>query len=325
MEKINILITSAGRRVSLVNFFKKEIELLKLKSQVFCTDLSPVLSSACQVADKAFKVKKVTHKDYIDNLIDLCNENNIKLIIPTIDTELEVLAMNESKFQDNGILLLISDVSFVQKCRDKREIHHFFDSIDLKRAIEFNKEELKFPVFVKPTDGSRSVGIHLLKSKKELTKEILDNPKNMFLQYLPQNEYNEFTVDIYFNKNSQIICIVPRERIVVRDGEVNKACARKNEIIDLVQEKFKNVKGLKGCITLQVFKHKNKNKIVGIEINPRFGGGFPLSYLAGANFPKWIIQEYLLDEKVEFYQDNWKDNTLMLRYDAEVITYGFKG
>ena len=78
-------------------------------------------------------------------------------------------------------------------------------------------------------------------------------------------------------------------------------------------------------MTSQFFKHKNNNSIYGIEINPRFGGGFPLSYLAGANFPKWIIQEYLFDLEIEESFDVWENNLLMIRYDDEILVHGYHG
>lgn len=321
----NILITSAGRRVSLVKAFQKELKKLNIKGGVYSTDLNPELSSACLVSDGYFKVPKVTNHDYINELLGISIKNNIKVIIPTIDTELKKLSLNHKLFKEKGIEIIISDESFVSKCRDKREIHKFFDENGFPRAKDVKPTKFNLPIFVKPTDGSRSVGIYLVRNESELTNEILSNPKNMFLEYIDINENNEFTIDIYFNKNSKIISIVPRERILVRDGEVNKACTRKNLIVPFIKDKFSNLKGLKGCITLQVFKNKKNDNIIGIEINPRFGGGYPLSYEAGANFPKWIIKEYILNESIEEYFDLWSDNTLMLRYDAEVISYGFKG
>lgn len=320
----NILITSAGRRVSLVKAFQKEIKKLNLNLKVFCTDLEPDLSSACIVADDSFRIVSVTDVGYIHELLNLCIDNKVKVIIPTIDTELKVLAESKDLFAEKGIQIIVSNLDVINKCRDKRLIHLFFDSIDFERAKEFDKNKIEYPVFVKPSDGSRSVGTYLLKSKKDLTEDIFSNPKNMFLEYLNPIEYDEFTVDIYFNKKSKIISITPRQRIFVRDGEVNKACTRKNEILPFVKEKFKNVKGLCGCITLQVFKHKKSERIIGIEINPRFGGGYPLTYLAGGNFPKWIIQEYIQNKEVNEYYESWEDNMLMLRYDAEVLSYGYK-
>jgi len=324
MEKTNILITSAGRRVSLVRFFLKEIKENTPLSKLYCSDLNPELSSACQVADKSFKIIKVTHPEYIDALIKLCKKHAIGLIIPTIDSELEVLAKNKELLISQGITPVVSDYKFIRQCRDKRLIHRFFDDIRFKRAVEFDKKNITYPTFVKPVDGSRSQGIHIINSEKELTDELVSNEKNMFLEYLNPINFTEFTVDLYCNKASEIISIIPRERIFVRDGEVNKACTRKNSIIAYIREKFKDVKGLYGCITFQVFKHHTNNTIVAIEINPRFGGGYPLSYLAGANFPKWILEEYMLNKKIEGYQENWKSDLLMLRYDSEILVNDYK-
>lgn len=325
MKKNNILITSAGRRVSLVNSFKKELKSLGLSYKIYCTDFNPTLSSACQISDGFFKMKKVTDKDYINDLLALCIKNNIGLVIPTIDTELEVLSKNKELFKKNTITILVSSLDFIKSCRNKNLIHDFFDSINFRRAKTFNSKNLIYPFFVKPYDGSRSKGAYLIEKEEHLTREILDNDKNMFLEYFSNMDYSEFTVDIYFSNTHKIKCIIPRERIIVRDGEVNTACTRKNSIVDLVKEKFNNIEGLIGCITLQVFKSRKKDEIIGIEINPRFGGGYPLSYCAGANFPKWIIEEYLLNNFSDDYFENWNDNLLMIRYDQEIIVNGYKG
>lgn len=319
----SILITSAGRRVSLVKSFKNEIQKLGLDLKVMCSDSNPEMSAACQMAFKQFKTPKVSDPNYISSLVNLCIENHVKVLIPTIDTELLVLSQNKTEFEENGIELILSDTNFIEKCRDKRRIHDFFDEIKFNRAKEYNLDELEFPTFVKPIDGSSSIGIYLINEEKELTEELTSNPKNMFLEYFDSQYYEEYTVDIYFNKTSKIISIVPRQRLFVRGGEVNKGCTRKNEIIEFVKEKLDRVEGLRGCITLQVFFHKEHKSVYGIEINPRFGGGFPLSYLAGANFPLWIIKEYILNEPVEVYSTAWEDNLLMLRYDDEVLSHGY--
>ncbi|MEX0273573.1 MAG: ATP-grasp domain-containing protein, partial [Flavobacteriaceae bacterium] len=80
-----------------------------------------------------------------------------------------------------------------------------------------------------------------------------------------------------------------------------------------------------GCLTAQFFMNRKGDKIYGIEINPRFGGGYPLSYLAGANFPQWIIKEYLMNGEMDDMFDCWESDLLMLRYDDEILVHGFKG
>src|SRR5699024_10156560 len=102
------------------------------------------------------------------------------------------------------------------------------------------------------------------------------------------------------DKKGNLKCVVPRKRIFVRAGEVNKGLAEKNEIVDFVKEKLPVIEGARGCLTMQFFFGKTNRRIVGIEINSRFGGGYPLSYLAGANFPKWLMEEYFESKQISY-------------------------
>ena len=84
---------------------------------------------------------------------------------------------------------------------------------------------------------------------------------------------------------------------------------------------MKKLRGATGCITVQVFSNVNTKELVGIEINPRIGGGFPLTYTAGANYLGWLLQEYLFGTQIDFF-DAWSPNLMMLRYDAGVFIDG---
>ena len=321
---MNIIITSAGRRVSLLRAFQKELKLLVPHGKVFAADADPEASGACHVADGYVKVPLLDQPDYIEKLLGFCKENDIKLIIPTIDTELMLLSIHKDLFEKNSIQVVISSESFIHKCRDKRIIHDFFESKGVARAKEYTKDNYSLPLYIKPLDGSRSVDNYIIKSKSELRDYHFENEKLMFLEYLDHNEYEEFTCDLYYDKKQMLKCVVPRKRIEVRDGEVNKGVTMNNELVPYIKEHLYTVEGARGCLTAQFFKHKTNNKIYGIEINPRFGGGFPLSYLAGANFPKWLIQEYLFDKEIEENFNSWESDLLMIRYDDEILVHGYK-
>lgn len=322
---MNILITSAGRRVSLIRSFQKELKKINKDSKVFATDADPVLSAACQIADGFFKVPRLDAPDYISVLINLCKTHEISLIVPTIDTELLELAKNKAKFKQEGIEVVISSVDFVSKCRNKRVIHQFFESHNVNVAKEYEKNDYILPLFIKPIDGSRSVDTYLIRTKEELTDYHFTNEKLMFLEYIDHEEYDEFTCDLYFSKDHTLKCVVPRKRIEVRDGEVYKALTVNNSLVPYIKKNLNKINGAVGCLTAQFFLHKDDNeKIYAIEINPRFGGGYPLSYLSGANFTKWIIEEYLYDKSIEEKFDAWESDLLMIRYDDEVLVHGYK-
>lgn len=323
---MNILITSAGRRVSLVRSFQKELKIVYPKGEVYATDAIPSLSAACHVADKFFKTPRLDDLSYIDVLIDLCKAHNIRLVIPTIDTELVSLASNRERFMEHGIHVIISSVEFVSKCRDKRLTHEFFRDYNIDVPVEYTKENYRFPLFIKPRDGSRSIDTFLIRSEEELNEYHFKNKKLMFLEYLDHEKYDEFTCDLYYSKNHKLKCVVPRKRIEVRDGEVYKALTVNNVLVSRLKESLNYIDGAIGCLTAQFFLHKSDNsKIYGIEINPRFGGGYPLTYLSGANFSKWIIEEYLLGKIIEEKFDVWEKDLLMIRYDDEILVHGYKG
>lgn len=320
---MNILITSAGQRVSLVRAFQKELKTAYPGKQVFTTDMFPELSAACNVSDGYFKVQRVTDPDYIEQLIDICRKNEIRMVVPTIDTELLVLAQNKKRFCDEGISLIISSVDFTEKCRDKRKIHIFFQEHGIDIPMQMSKANLKFPLFIKPYDGSLSAHTYFIQDESQLNTFHLQNEKFLFMEYMDKEHHDEYTVDMYYDKKNRVRCIVPRKRILVRAGEINKGITSKNSIVSFLREKLPVIEGAIGCLTMQVFLNRSSGRIIAIEINPRFGGGFPLSYRAGANYPGWLIQEYYNNASIE-YTDDWEDNLLMLRYDDEVIVHGIK-
>ena len=314
----NLLITSAGKRVSLLKAFENELKILLPSAKVFAADSNPHLSAACQLAEKSFKLPRVENKSYFQILIDVCIKNHIKIIIPTIDSELLLLAERQEELKGFGIFPIISSKDLVRQCRNKRLIHSLFKSYGIYAAKEYSKDSYSLPLFIKPIDGSRSVDTYTIRTKDDFINYHFQNKKLMFLEYLDHEKHDEYTCDMYYGKDNKLKCVVPRKRIEVRDGEVNKGKTSKNILLNFLKEKMHTVNGAIGCLTAQFFVNSLTNHIVGIEINPRFGGGYPLSYLAGANFPSWIIKEYLLDKSIE-YSECWENNLLMLRYDNEII------
>lgn len=313
----NILITSAGKRVALVRYFKETLVKFFPGGKVFTTDMNPRMAPAGYVSDGCFQVPRVTDTSYPEWLLKICKENGVGMVIATIDTELLLLADLKNEFAKKGIHVIVSDRSFVVMCRDKRNTGSFFETHGVRVPQAVDKHHPIFPLFAKPYDGSLSTNLHYIKCKEKLTEEILKDPKLLFMEYIDKNIYQEYTVDMYFGRDNRVKCIVPRERIEIRAGEINKGRTAKNEILSFLKDKLEYIKGCVGCICVQLFFHPETKDIVGIEINPRFGGGYPLTYMSGGNFPELLIREYFQNEEVA-YSDCWKDGMLMLRFDDAV-------
>jgi len=318
-NNLNILFTCIGRRVSLLESFRKAAGDLNLKARFFGTDTTE-LSPALQLCDKKFLVKPITHFGYIKQLLSIVKTNKVKLIVPTIDPDLKLLAENNSKFAAMNCRVLVSPEEVINICQDKRKTYRFlnkncFDTADtMSISTALSKKKLNWPCFLKPWDGSAGKGSVIVNNRKELLFYSKKTPNVICQEFVKGTEY---TCDIYLDFDMKVRCVVPRKRIEVRAGEVSKGQIVKNSyIMDRAAKVIETLGAGPGVITLQLFL-TGKNKIKFIEINPRFGGGAPLSIKAGANFPKWILQE-LVGKKTKIKFDGFSDNIVMLRYDSEV-------
>ena len=332
---LNVLFTCIGRRVSLLESFRRAAKQLKINASLLGTDTTE-LSPALQMCDQRFGVKPTTHAGYIKQILSIVKANKVKLLVPTVDLDLKLLAQNKSKFAAMGCRVLVSDPEVIDICQDKRKTYKFllknnFDTpatisirtarkslTKSKSSIGNRKSEIGFPLFLKPWDGYAGRGNAIVNNRKELLFYSKRIP-NAICQELVKG--TEYTCDVYVDFGMKVRCVVPRKRIEVRAGEVSKGQVAKNahimsEAVTLVEK----LEAGPGVITLQLFL-TGDGKIKYIEINPRFGGGAPLSIKAGADFPRWILQE-LTGGKPNIRPDGFKDNLVMLRYDSEVWLEG---
>lgn len=313
----NIIITSAGQRVSLVKDFQETLRRFFPEGKVYTTDMNPKMAPAAYVSDGCFEVPRCTSEDYIESLLTICRDNRIGLVVPTIDTELAILSSKKDVFVEQGIHVSVPDYDFVMICRDKRNTGAFFEKNGIRVPKPIDKHHPTFPLFAKPYDGSLSTNLHYIKTAEELTDEIMNDPKLLFMECIDKEKYKEYTVDMYYGRDHRVKCIVPRERIKIRAGEINKGLTEKNPLTSYLFERLETIEGCVGCICIQLFLNPETDDVVGIEINPRFGGGYPQTYAAGGNYPEYLIREYFLGEEIEYF-DGWKDHLLMLRYDDAV-------
>lgn len=317
----NVLITSAGRRVALLQAFAHELSRNLPAARVIAADANPDHSAACQIAAAAFQLPRLDHPAYSEQLLQLCQQEQVGLVVPTIDTELQLLADNRARFADAGIAVVVSASELVRQCRHKGLTHELFSTYQIPVPASIDPHQPRFPVFVKPVDGSSSQHIAIARNHAELrtAQQTAGSGRELlYLELVDPSRYAEFTVDLYYNRHHQLCCVVPRRRIEVRAGEVSKGITEANDIIPFLRERIDHLPGAVGCLTLQLFRQRDGESILGIEINPRFGGGYPLTYRAGASFPDWLIREYLLDQEIDWFEA-WEDRLLMLRFDEGVF------
>jgi carbamoyl-phosphate synthase large subunit len=316
-----VMLSAAGRRVALLEILRESVAQAGLMPRILSTDITRK-SAAFHLGNICRLVPPYRQLGCLEFLLGMCAELEVKLVVPTIDPELPFYAEHRQRFGDVGTTVLISSPEAICICNDKQATHDWlvksgFPTVRQTdpRAILADPGDWKFPLFIKPRGGSASIGARVVASLDELR---ITTAKDDYIvqQIAPGNEY---TVDLFIDRSGSCRCAVPRLRIETRGGEVSKGMtARCTPVEDLARRIAESLPGAWGVINTQIFYDSSSGAINVIEINPRFGGGFPLSHQAGATMARWVVEE-VAGLPLTARNDQWTDGLVMLRYDEAVF------
>lgn len=286
---MRILFTSVGRRVELIQAFRDAARHLQIELQIMGADISET-APAIFFCDRYIRTCRISDPKYIQKLIDICRVEKVDVLIPTIDTDLLLLSQNKEQFKAIGTRVCVSGEESIRLCRDKRLTEEFLLECGLftpTTVDDVNQYSAGFPCFIKPQDGSSSVNAFKIESA-DILREQAAQIENYIIQ--PFIEGEEYTVDIFCDFEGVPLLITPRIRLAVRGGEVLKTEIRQDaKIIDECRKIVKKLVPI-GAITVQLIRQKDTGKDYYIEINPRYGGGAPLSVKAGADSAELLIR-----------------------------------
>ena len=303
----NILFTCAGRRTYLLKYFKEQ---LGNEGKVIGADMQ-LSAPALSVADVKEQVPAVYAHDYIDRVLDICRRNDVAAIICLNDLELPILAANSERFAAEGILPIVSPTEIIDICFDKYRTARYVESLGLSTpATYINLAEAKealaagrlaFPLVLKPRWGSGSIGIEFVNNLEELSEVyamLLKKVKKSILatastgeEYIliqQKIEGQEYGMDVMNDLAGRNRGVSVKKKLAMRAGETDKAQTVNNAEIRAIGMKLGENLHHIGNLDVDVFEKDGKYYV--LELNPRFGGGFPFSYEAGVNFPKAIIE-----------------------------------
>jgi carbamoyl-phosphate synthase large subunit len=339
-----ILISSAGRRVELLRAFRQTLTQIAAADQlnpgrVLAVD-SSWYSSAFHDADEAFLVPRCTDPDFVPHMLNLCTSYGVDLIVPTIDPELPVYATAREQFAAIGTTVAISSPEVTTIAADKVHTHRWLTREGFPTVLQGSVTDVQadpatwqYPLMAKPRFGSASKGVTLLAGPIELDRLISDWPRlsagadphqDLIIQSVARGA--EYTVDVLVSRDRSTesrvglgVAAVPRRRIEARAGEVSKAVTVRSPIlIELAENLCAALPGAYGPLNIQMFLDSESGTVAVIELNARFGGGYPLSFAAGANYPQALIHDACGLPAPSSLQE-WRNNLAMLRYDAAVF------
>ncbi|RKD23112.1 hypothetical protein BEP19_12885 [Ammoniphilus oxalaticus] len=322
---MNILLTSVGRRSYLVKYFK---DALGNSGEVHVSN-SSAITPAFTFADKCIVTPLIYDENYIPFLLDYCEQNNIKAVISLFDIDLPVLSANKHAFLEIGTQVIVSNKSVINICNDKFETYKFLINngfnapktlISLYSALDaIQSKSLEYPLIIKPRWGMGSIGVFEAHNEDELGvfyNKVISEIKGSYLKYEIQGKLEEsvliqeklpgqeYGLDIINNLDGEYQNTVVKRKYAMRSGETDSAETVDNSLLKDIGENIS--KSLQHIANLDVDVFLKDNIPYILEMNARFGGGYPFSHMAGVNLPlaivKWLdgqqIDSTLLTERI---------------------------
>lgn len=305
---MNILFTCAGRRTYLLKYFK---ENLSDGDKVVATDMQ-LSAPALQVADVKLQVPAVYDPEYVNMTLRICEEQKIDALFSLNDLELPILAENKARFETLGVKVIVSDPKVIDIAFDKYKTAQWVESLGLTTPktyvrlkdakVALAAGEVAFPLFMKPRWGSGSIGLESIADMEELDiyygllmkkvkKTILATAStgDEYIMIQEKLTGNEFGLDIINDLKGKNVGVSVKQKLAMRSGETDKAITVDLPGVREIGHRIGEALGHIGNLDVDIMQRANGDYCV-LELNPRFGGGFPFSYEAGVNLPKALIQ-----------------------------------
>jgi carbamoyl-phosphate synthase large subunit len=304
-----VLFTCAGQRVDIVTAFKRA------GARTIATDVNR-LAPALYHADVHAFVPRIDDPEYVPTLRALTHEHDVKLIVPLTDLDHGVLSRAKDEV---GTLVLLPAPPVVDALADKWLAHLLFVERGIGSPPTWLPEDLpadvEFPVLVKARKGFGSRGIYRCEDTRELEFFLDYTREDSMVQCVCRGE--EFSIDVFCDLDSRCLNAVPRTMIESKGGESIKGMTIADQELIEVGRHVSETLGLVGPANIQCFREPDGSHRV-TDINPRFGGAFPLPTAAGSRYPELALA-LANGERPEPSLGDFRAGLYMTRFFSELV------
>ena len=319
----NLLFCSVGRRGRLLRNVKETVGKTGL---IVGTD-NQSTAPALQFCDRQYVVPRINDPEYVDIILKICKENNVKAITTLIDPEIEILANNAERFKAIGVTPLCPAPKSAIYCFNKYELYKYLVEKGIRTPLTFHdwdefksalaEGRISFPVFMKPVCGSGSVGAHKVHTIEQAEADWNSGEHDYIIQELMTG--GDCDADVYVDTIShKAVAAFSKRKIETRIGGASKTCSFKDPKLFKFIREICDAFEFNGPLDMDFFMKDGEYYLS--EINPRFGGAYLHAYDAGVDFIQLIVNNINgIENRVNI--GNYDDDVLMLMYDDVVIAH----
>ncbi len=316
---IHALVTAVGCNTSLSII--KGLRRAGERYRIVGVDITPPHEAlGASFCDAFYQVPSFRDDGYVESLLDIIHKEGVMLLFSVLDQELEILAAVETSLSAEGVRLCAAPGPVIKLCNDKYALNTFLQKEDWSVPVTLLAEEavradsMTFPVFIKPRYGVSSRDCYTAHNKQEL-EVFLSRVNNPLVQEFLEGDH--YVIDVVNDLQARNIVSIPRREISAKAGIGVKAVTVKDEELIAYGRDLSELLGVRGAANIEVFRREDR--IVLLEVNPRFSAGSILSVESGVNIID-VTARVFLGQGPKFDGLSWKGGVYMSRYWEEVFT-----
>ena len=306
---MNVLVTGAGGPAGVC-----VLKSLRGRYRLIATDVDP-LASGLYLADKAYLTRRADDPRFVSELLRLSKRERVKVILPTVQEELGVLAQARDRFVRIGTIPVVSSVESIAVASDKERTYRFFRGRRYCPTV-FRPSKVEFPVVVKPVRSRGGRGFHVCRNRVELRGALSQNrrlfDRSIIMEYLRGTEYSVYGLSGP-EGNPRVIIPVRRIQAV---SESKKAQVVRDASVERVVREIASKLHLIGPWNVQVMK--SGSRVTLVEVNPRFAGTVSLVVASGVDLPELAMQ-LVLGREVPRVRFAFRAGLVMTRFNEELF------
>ena len=303
-----VLFTCAGQRVDIVSAFGRA------GATTVATDVNR-LAPALYHADRHELVPRVDDPAYIPELSRLVVEHDVDLIVPLTDLDQFLLAQSR---QELGTAVLLPPGEVVAQMGDKYVAHETFERLGIPSPSSWLPDQVPadvvFPLIVKAREGFGSRHIYRAVDREELDFYLARTPVASFVQQCCQGE--EFSIDVFCDFDGRCLNAIPRTMIESKGGESIKGMTLKDDELIDYGRRVAEALPIWGPANIQCFREED-GSLLATDVNPRFGGAFPLPLAAGSRYPELALA-LAAGDRPEPTVGDFREGVVMTRFFSDL-------
>jgi carbamoyl-phosphate synthase large subunit len=289
---VNLLLSCIGKRGYIADYFRTHLRPGEKIIGTSHTRWTPGFG-AC---DLGLLMPPLDSDEYVPTLIEACTRYDVGGLLSFFDPDVAVLSHHLDALKAAGIVPVMPREQVVWAAWDKWRTFEVLSQAGVQVPSTFidlapvhaglSDGSLRFPLIVKPRRGFGAADVFIARNRMQLDAFFGYAPGMLIQTFIDGDSYD---IEALADLDGRVLHVVAWQRLRSRAGETEHALTvEAPDLIELGQRLAECV-GLVGPMDVDLIRGPGGGVWV-IEINLRFGGGYPVSHLAGADFPGLIVE-----------------------------------